>query len=76
MIDISLPDHRPSLAALKVALIADEGELRVRPESESLIAVGAVHGGVRGKHRELDGLSAGTASPSNINNPYQPSTLI
>ena len=73
---VVLPDYGPALGALEVTLVTDEGQLWVRPEPESLVAMGAVHRGVGGEHGEQDSLSAGTASPSNINNPYQPSTLI
>ena len=64
---VVLPDYGPSLGALEVTLVTEEGKLQVRPQSESLVAVGAVHGGVGGKQRELDCLSAGTASPHNNN---------
>ena len=61
-----VPHDWPALGALEATLVTDEGKLWVWPESEPLVTLGAVHGRVGGKHGELDSLSAGTASPSNI----------
>ena len=57
------PDHVPAWGALVLALVAGEGHLLIWPQPQSPITVCAVHCRVRGQHRELHCLPAGTASP-------------